>query len=353
MKKAQWEDLTPYPHFQSTMSVPPALFVNRTKELEVIRNTVFRDCANVLVTGPRAIGKSSLLMKFLDELKSNPSAGIYPVWLDMQCFFDGDLNDFLNEILERVCCRIWTGIFGRKYSDLYNQASKYGEDDLLKSETEKKLVQVYRIANSRHAQARKKHATEAGATLVASAKKSEETQRSHELQRVRGYQFLHLLEELKDLLSVKGYHSILMLCDEANRLSENINNDILLRYFEIFASRKVLFAFVSVPIVSDLYPAFGAHVQLGAFPSVSCVTELISLVFQDFESRGGKPIPFDDICHKRIFDICEGHPRWIQTLCDKVYKVAQESKIDRIGLKVVESCAIDFLKMMRDTHGLW
>lgn len=342
------KEFPPFPNFQYCSIVDPRFFVDRNEELSIAWKALFRDRLNLLITGPRGIGKSSFLRKIMQEVSEQPNLKVLPVWLDMQAFHEGPFVNFLNELIERICTTIGTKVLKMNYSELLEDINKHPDLKQLTDKRKHSLFRIYRLVRSKRYDSVRKSLREVGASMIVSGKATESTEVSVQLHDITGYEFLMFIDELKQILIEKGYNTILALCDEANRLSEAINIDILQRYFEIFASKNIQFIFVAAPFAGSKIPeisnAFGCQIKLGKFLNSDCVEELVRCVLDDFDRHGGKSIPFEKICYEKIYDVCEGHPRWMQCLCSQIYETAVTENHTNINMGLVTNCSLKFLK---------
>lgn len=343
-----FRDFQEIPYFNINNAVEPRFFVNRTEELSIAWKALFRDKLNLLITGPYSIGKSSFLAKIMHDISEQSDLKVLPVWLNMQAYYNGTFENFLSEIIARICTTIATQIYGLNYSEVFEEINRIPDLKQIADKQKRAFLRIYRIVKSKKYGVVRKSTKELGARMVASVKANESTEVSVQLQDLTGYEFLMFIDELNQILNNKGYDRILILCDEANKLSEEINIDIFRRYFEIFASKNIQFIFVTVPRTSNKIPkfsqAFGCHIELKKFPNSNCVEELINLVFENFKKEGGKIIPFEKPCFDKIYEICEGHPYWIQYFCRLIYDNVLDEKHSCINVQFVVNCSIDLFK---------
>jgi len=340
-----------FPKFQRGVIVDPRFFVNRDEQLTLARKALFRDKMNILITGSYGIGKSSLLRKIMDEAINQNSPKVFPVWLNMEIFRIGSFNSFLRELMERICTSIATNIYKMNYSEFLEDLNKHPDLTQLADERRRSLFRIFRLIRGKRYDSTRESIREAGVDTIFVGKAIDSTKISYQIDDISGSEFLLFVDELKQILNNAGYDSILAFCDEANRISEDINVAILQSYFEIFASKEIQFIFVTVPRTGERIPeisnAFGCQIKVGKFPNSDCVEELLQVILNDFENNGGTPIPFNNNCYKKIYEVCDGHPLYIQRLCAVIYETAMMKDLQKIDLEFVTNCSLKFLKEYR------
>lgn len=116
----------------------------------------------------------------------------------------------------------------------------------------------------------------------------------------------------------------MVFCDELNHLPSEVNADILRNYFSIFSSKKIQFVIIAVnPEIShandarNLIESFNYSLEIGTFKDLSCVSELV----QNSISTLNTEFEFENGIYEYLFRKTNGHPWWIQKICDKAFKL--------------------------------
>jgi GTPase SAR1 family protein len=341
-----------FPNFQPFSPVDPRFFVNRNEEKDLAWRALFRDKVNLLVTGPFGIGKSSFLRKIEHNIKEQPDLRVFPVQLNMisYAFHEHSFDKFLNDLIKQLCASIVTIIFKMDYSEFLEDLYKTPDLGQQLDKRKKTLFRISRFIKSEGYDTSYTSQRQAGVNSILIGKATDSNNISFQVGNITNFEFLMFIDELKQILKDENYDTILFLCDEANKLSEEVNIEIIQKYFEIFASKNIQFIFVTVPDADNKIPeisdAFGCQIRIGNFQSSDSVEELVHLVLDDFRQKGGESILIEKECFDEIHEICNGQPWWIQRLCRRIFESAIEENRSKIDKKFVINCGLKVFKEM-------
>jgi hypothetical protein len=159
------------------------------------------------------------------------------------------------------------------------------------------------------------------------------------------FEFLKLIDELIGVVSEYGYEALLLTCDEMNHLPRQTNTDFLRTYFEIFSSKKIKFL-VTVANPEDrnredcrlLLDSFNYLFEIKHFKDDKAVKQLVMNVL-----KGGlSEIEFSKNAFKTLYDLTNGHPWWIQKICDAAFTEATAKNKHTISSSMLEKQSILF-----------
>ena len=319
--------------FIHTDPVIPPIFAGRDNELRLINKALFEDGESMAIYGNDAIGKSSILKTIHTHLATNKQHKVLPIAINSFDFRQAVEGNFLGLATHQICAAIWTRLMNRNYSELIEDSLLNIRGDVLNLPEEKAIKRIFRIVTSDKLSGVGKINKELGGKFFVEGKISQESEFSSDRKPLAPFEFLHLLDELVDIIKSYNYDSLLIVCDEMNHLPRQTNSEFLRSYFDIFASRKIQFL---ITIVNPdelgktdaklLLDSFNQPIQIGHFKNIESVQQLIFniLILNDDN------VYFDKDTFKLLFEITDGHPWWIQKICDSAYNEVLQIRADRI-----------------------
>lgn len=333
--------------FIHTEPVVPPIFAGRTKELELINSALFDEGESLVLYGDDAIGKSSIVRTIHDGLFKNKEAKILPVKINAFDFIDAVEKDFLGITTHQICATIWTKVMNRKYSELLEETLLNPRGEITYASEEKSLKRIFRIVSSEKSSGSGKVNNELGGKFIFEGKLSQSNEISNSRKPLAPFEFLHLLDELNDIIASFGFVSIIVFCDELNHLPQKTNTDILRNYFSIFSSKKIQFVIISVnpekhfeDDAKRLIDSFNYRLEIKTFTDVKQVDELL----YNSHNNTTSVLEIEPGVSDYLFNQTGGHPWWIQKICDKVFKDPnQDMNLVKLDLEVINSSA-DFFK---------
>lgn len=325
--------------------VIPPIFAGRRHELTYINQALFQKKESLVVYGNDAIGKSSLIGTVYNTLNKTNSGKIFPVRINAFDFIKAVEDNFLGITTHQICAAIWTKLLNKKYSELIEDTLQSEKKLGLLSEEEKTIKRIFRIVTSEKITGTGRMNKEIGGEFFVKGNLSHSNEIVNVRKALAPFEFLHLLDELIDIIKSYNYTSIIVFCDELNHLPEKTNTDILRNYFNIFSSNQIQFVIVVVnpemqgkENAQKLIESFNSKLELGTFKTINDVDELINNSLQTVSRK----IAFDSECSSILYDFTEGHPWWIQKICDNSYNAAQAKNIDVISPGLITSVSKEF-----------
>ena len=336
------DDNSPFEH---TRPVTPPIFAGRSKELKIINNALYENKDSLILFGNDAIGKSSIIKTIYENLNLTKQRQILPVWFSAFDFIKAVECDFLGLTIRQICGTIWTECIKKSYSILLENDLAGSKTELFQSPEENALVRIFRLVSNEKFTGSGKSSKEIGGKIGLEGKISRENEIGKERKSFATFEFLYLVDELNGIINSFGFQSIIVFCDELNHLPETINTEILRNYFSIFSSKKIQFVIVAVnPEMSrkedarQLIESFNYQLEIGPFKKIEDVKELV----KNSSSLLKHKIEFEDECIDFLFKNTEGHPWWIQKICDSTYAIALIKKFDKIDISLIEKCYLDY-----------
>lgn len=319
--------------FIHTDPVIPPMFAGRDNELFHINKVLYEDRESIALFGNDAIGKSSIIKTVYSHLLTNKSKKVLPVALNAFDFLQAVEINFLGIVTHQICAAIWTKMMNRKYSELIEDTLLNVRGDLLSLPEEIAIKRIFKILSSDKLSGIGKVNKEISGKFFIEGKLSSESEFSAERKPLAPFEFLHLLDELVDIIKSYGYDSILLLCDELNHYPERVNSEFLRSYFDIFSSREIQFLITIVnpnalgkEDVDLLLDSFNQPLEIKHFKTIESVQQLVlNVLLLDDEN-----VYFDKETFKILFDVTDGHPWWIQKICDLAFKEVMYNRTDRI-----------------------
>jgi Cdc6-like AAA superfamily ATPase len=319
--------------------VIPPVFAGRQSELTYLNNALFNLKESLVIYGNDAIGKSSIISTIYTNLNKEKRGNIFPVKINAFDFIKAIEDNFLGITTHQICAAIWTKLLNRKYSELIEDSLKNDKTVSFSKEEEKTIKRIFRIVTSEKTTGTGTVNSEIGGEFYIKGSRSQTFEIINERKSLAPFEFLHLLEELTDIINSYGYTSILVFCDELNHLPEKLNTDILRNYFSIFSLSKIQFVIVVVnpeqkgkEYAQKLIESFNSKLEVGPFKSKENIDELINNSIQTINSN----IIFSPECSDYLFSQTDGHPWWIQKICDSAFTNAVNTNKELVQLELIE-----------------
>lgn len=335
--------------FKINEPVMPPIFAGRNTEMDLIFNVLFQEGESMAIFGNDAIGKSSILKTIHSHLILNKQNKVLPIGINAFDFREAVEGNFLGLVTHQICASIWTKLMNKNYSELVEETLLNIRGETLKNSEEKAIKRIFKIVTSNKLSGAGKTNKELGGKFYIEGKVSSENTLTSERKPLAPFEFLHLLDELNDIIISYDYTSILVVCDEMNHLPYKTNTEILRSYFDVFASRRIQFLLTVVNPDDNrkndaklLLDSFNKPLEIDTYKSVECVEELVFNVL----SLDDDKISFDKEAFKTLFAITNGHPWWIQKICNSSYVSAIKSNIKYIDSNSIEKNSEEFLVEM-------
>lgn len=319
--------------FIHTDPVIPPMFAGRDNEIYHINRVLFEDRESIALFGNDAIGKSSIIKTVYSHLLANKSTKVLPVALNSFDFLQAVQFNFLGIITHQICAAIWTKLMNRNYSELIEDSLINFRGNSLILPEEVAVKRIFKILSSDKLSGIGKVNKEIGGKFFIEGKLSSEAEFSSERKPLAPFEFLHLLDELLDIIKSYGYDSLLLICDELNHYPHKVNSEFLRSYFDIFSSRKIQFL-ITIVNPSEfgkedadlLLDSFNKPLEIKHFTTIESVQQLVLNVLL----LDGEDVYFEKETFKILFDLTDGHPWWIQKICDSAFKEVMHHFSDKI-----------------------
>lgn len=326
--------------------VIPPIFTGRDKEIEIINDSLFAEKESIALYGNDAIGKSSIVKSIHSYLLSNTQKRVLPISINAFDFKEAVEGDFLGLATHQICAAIWTKLMNRSYSELIEDSLLSVRGETFKNAEEKAIKRIFRIVTSSKLSGVGKFNKEFGGKFYIEGKVSQIDELTNERKKLAPFEFLHLLDELNDIIRSYKYDSLLVVADELNHLPYETNTDFIRSYLDIFSSRQIQFLIVVANPDENrkknanlLLDSFNTFLEIGHFKTVESVEQLVFNVLSLQDNRIG----FDKDAFNTLFELTEGHPWWIQKICDASYKERLIGRSEKmIDSLLVETKSKDF-----------
>ena len=326
--------------FNHVTSVIPPWFIGRENELEEIKNCLVVGQSNFLISGQRGYGKSSIARTIYKEI-SDIGINILTLPMSIFHFYDDKLDQFLGDVIHEICATIWKNLLERDYSELIEDSLLYPTGKISEKKA-KKLHRIYRIITSEKLSAKGTASRSTGAKLVAEASLAEAREVSYQRQPLKPFEFLHLLDELYEILSDLDYDRILVVVDEFNYVSDATNSEFYRRFFEVITSQKIQFGLVGAEFEKNetisFSDPFGTRIDASPF-DIKLIKTLITEYMESFKKD--MPIEFHQESYSYIHALTSGSPHLVQLLCFTTLNNAIKDNLKEINLNFIKRTATE------------
>jgi type II secretory pathway predicted ATPase ExeA len=302
-------------------------FVDRTQILRDVGELFSLSTGNILITGKRRAGKTSLCLKLREVARQTEH--VMTELMSMDTSFEQP-EFFTQAVLLRVIRGIAATLYSKKYSELLADLTKpkrsnYGQ-----------LLRLFDLARRGSSVASYTFQKEVGASALAQAKLVEIEKNERSLSRLSSVENLLLLEEVVELLRQQQISRFVLFVDEANKLTLEANSGIIRDNLALFSAQGMQFCFVTTPEVVAAAPAFQElfqhRVDVGAFDTIDAVNSLIQSCC-NVDGRKAQPEEvFSTEAVDAIWRISRGIPFKVQQLCQRSLKKVLASGGDRVAL---------------------
>ena len=303
--------------FVAGAPVSGQLFINRDETLKTFYENASSGFGNILLVGPRRIGKTSVCLKLLETTSQLPDTiGSY---MSMEANYERSPEDFTQAVLLNVLAKIGKVFFDKKYSDLLHDLGR-GKPPVGKYRAFLRLFELARTANRKLGGVYKK---DVGVSAVAKATLSEAEQTDFTVPALSSGEFLALLEEAVNMLNEQDIQKFILFVDEANKLTLESNARIIRENLSLFSAKGLQFCFVTTPEVLTVVPEaqelFHATIEIGPFRQKDCVQSLIESYVRLVPDCG---VAFGAGATDAIWKLSQGLPYRVQFLCQRSFSKA-------------------------------
>ena len=326
--------------------------VDREEELTNIVHLTTKANENVLLTGDRGQGKSFLTILFEKHLLEN-NKNIFPVRVDLTAlhFYRNDdkfIRHFPALILDQLCKQVWVSLLDNDYSGLLNVSDNPDKINPFKKKSEKRLVEIHNILKREEQKFYNEELSMLGGSIgikgeISAREKIEWRNRS-----LQNFELLELIREIKNtILKEHSRTKIMLICDEANKLTEKEQYYILQNYLDFFGTNQFNFLLVvsnfnklkSTAEQSGLFRI----IELCGFSNSSLVKELIDKSFLT------NKIKVDDKIYNLLFEAFAGHIRLSMETFLSCIKLMTDKNSNEINVDIAKSA----ISLIKDKIKFW
>jgi len=295
------------------------LFVDREKELRQTLDWITSGTGNLIISGERGIGKTSLAWKAIADTKSH-TAGTLVIRESVYQFHGEGFDTFLSELGKQITVTVWQTITGKTFSELFSEALDF-EENKIESRDIKALRRIYSILSASQLTSKATKSSRIGAKLVVDAGTQEALEKGMARTAITSFEFLAIVDELKELAARRGYARIVVIADEFNYLLPSEQGDFIRIYFEVLNARRVIFGLIGMDLDPWTLPGINqcveTYIPLGPFDSVDHVHALVVAGLDGTaDERLAEFLNSGDICAE-MFAETKGNPRLIQRFCSE------------------------------------
>lgn len=306
-------------------------FVDRRGLMQDAEGFLRAASGNLLITGERRAGKTSLCLELLTRASTQP--GTLPVYMSMEVDYGSSPSRFSQAVLLHVIRIAGKVLYRKTYSDLLHDLAKPARVDDARYSS---LLRVFSLARSTSSTMTRANEKSVGATLVASAGLAESQKEEITVTALNTFEYLALLDEVVDLLSSTDIGKVIIVVDEANKLALQLNEQVIRDNLTLFTSRGLQFCFVTtgqvIAAVPEIAQLFQHRVDVAEFESEDALVELVEACC----SRNGASVAardiFSEAAMNAIWKISGGLPHRIQALCKLGIERAISSGDAQVGL---------------------
>ncbi len=133
--------------------------------------------------------------------------GRFSIRLDSFDFIQAVGTDFLGLVTHQICAAIWTRIMKRQYPELIEETLLNVRGETLKRSEEKAIKRIFRIITSSKLTGSGTHSNELGGGFYVEGKVSNTNKLVNERKPLAPFEFLHLLDELNEIIQNYGMSS--------------------------------------------------------------------------------------------------------------------------------------------------
>ncbi len=317
--------------------------VDREQELSNIVHLTTQINENVLLTGDRGQGKSFLtILVYNYLLKNHPD--ILPVRVNLtSLYFYKDEDSFIRYfpalVLDQLCKEVWVTLLRKDYSALLNSYDAPDKIKLFKNKAEQKLLEIHSIVRKEEYKLKRDSSTLIGGTLGLKGEVGDSQQLEWKNRELQSFELLELTREIKNtILKQHSKKKILLICDEANKLTEGEQYHILQNYLDFFGANQFNFLLVvsnfnKLKTTAEKSGLFKI-IELGGFKNPKLVKELICKSFYT------EKLKIENRVYDLIFEAFSGHLRFTNSVFAECLERLPEGNSE-VTTQLIESTIVE------------
>jgi hypothetical protein len=320
--------------------------VDREFELnDIINHTVILN-DNILILGERGAGKTFLTRIFELYLKKNRS-DIFTIRIDLTSihFYSIDSKPSFSKvlpilILEQLCRDIWVNLLNNEYSNLLLLNDYPEKFKLFKKKTEIKLIEIHNLLKREQQKFVREKRAMLGGSLGIKGEINDGEKIEWQNRTLHNFEILELIKEVKTtILKEYSINKIILICDEANLLTETEQYSILQDYLDFFGSNQFSFVMVAGNDTKTKLIAERTNlskiIELKGFTNKLLVQELI---YKTFHLEN---IIIDEKIYELLFTSFSGNIRFILATFDNGLTDMMLNNKNKLELKNMEKIILD------------
>ncbi len=319
--------------------------VDREDEIQTCGDALVGRRHNVLLYGSRGVGKTFMVRLLQHEIENNYDS-IFPVIVTLSglpAYGQSDLSAaFSRAVLLQICAKAWTKLLNKPYLDLRERLNEHESEITLRSGPEKTIQRIYSLLMEAERRVMFESVGSVGVNFGVRAEVNEKDIFERRQADVLPFEFAEFADELLNKTFNKfKKERIIVFCDEANTLPIFDQEDILQRYLDLFAAKKVQFLFVAGYVklenIQNLPQCFETRLELKGFSKIDHVRELLDKI------NSPKRIDIANEALEIVYDHFGGHPRLTLSVCYEAVKQANEAKQTIITGPIMESVCKEYI----------
>ena len=221
--------------------------VDRKEEVSDIIHLITNASENVLISGDRGQGKTFLTRLFQIDIEEN-FRDIFTIRLDLTALHFMPDDSFPTRslpqlILDQLCKEVWVKVLKKDYSDLLRKNDDPESLDFFKGKKEKKVVEIHNILKREEKKIIQEYHSSLKANLGLGAETGSKMNQGWRNRGLQNFEYLELLKEIKSIV-LKNYNRIVIICDEANKLTDLEQEQILSNYLDFLGTNSFNFLLV-------------------------------------------------------------------------------------------------------------
>lgn len=328
--------------------------VDRVDELNQSIHLLTKVSENVLITGDRGQGKTFLSRLIYNQIiAEHPS--ILPVRIDLTALhFSLDplyLQMFPILILDQLCKTVWVNLFNKEYSKLISIHDELEGIKLFKKKSEKKIIEIYNILRKEEVKLMNDLHSSLGASIGVKGEIKTGERFEWKNRRLQNFEILELIKEIKNSIQKDFSKSrIVLICDEANKLTEEAQEIILNNYLDFLGSNQFNFLLIGSNYKNIKYNALRNNlfsvIELEGFQDIKYSIELIK------KSFATSNIKIDNIVFENIYKKFNGHVRNTIDVFMRCISIMQERQITEINKDIADFASTELLNYIEECENI-
>lgn len=224
--------------------------VDRSDELRMLRTALMHSGSNVFLNGPRGIGKTYLLRVFRHEVSALYKDVLivdFPVDVTFAMHVhDSNAPLFALAFGLSLVSSVWRTVLQLQHADLVQQTQLESKHFHIQRQLQQAVVELRLATISTELQVEHEGSVSAGLTAIVKGDIQRKSKKTQKLKPSISIDYHAHLSEISERLDKEfGIKRIVVLCDEANRLPDIWQKELLEHHMDLFRDLGMNFVFVS------------------------------------------------------------------------------------------------------------